>query len=620
MNIPPKYCLNPGCILDNRYIIKRYISSGGFGITYEALDNRLNTRVAIKELFSKGINDRNNSNVIILGNNESQFKALKKRFIIEAQRLCSLSHPNIVRVTDVFEANDTAYFVMDYIEGSTLSNTPLPLSEEVVRKYLDQILNAIKFIHERSILHLDIKPANIMLDRNDNIILIDFGASRINNPVNDNNDGLSNTTSYISYSPGYAPLEQVFPGKVELDTYTDIYALGATLYHLLIGRKPPMPNEINENGIPEISGISNEMKNAIAQALEPNATSRLFSVNQFRRALNGEIINVKDENQTRIKERAEAIQRRKNEDSLIEQKLAEQQRRRNEEARLDALKIWQERQKIENHKKHQEETLKKEQERRIEEDRKREMALRREFAERQKRLQENAQPNSPKAISLKNQPKSYPMPQHSVTNPPLNKNTNRPISLQSRPTTPHKPQKEHNAFVIAGTILAAIAIILVIMFYDNGDNNQKGNIDSKNQTNSIVDSTNQIKKTPIEKGSIPSKKNSEEHNTNNKNVQPNNTNSEYNKVDTYSSPNKKENISTPQNIYTKPESKKARPNEGSSVKTTKPQQASKSVNTVPDIKPKQQQSVPDIKPKQQQSVPDIKPKQQQSVPDIISKF
>ena len=273
--------LENDAMLSGRYKIVRYISSGGFANTYEAIDTRLEKRVAIKELFIDGVCNRaDEDGTVAVGvvTNEPMFKAQKDKFKKEALRLSGCSHPNIVRVYDVFEENNTIYYAMDFIEGKSLATFNRPMPEAKVQKYLMQILDALEYIHSRSILHLDLKPANIMIDGNDNVVLIDFGASKI---VDENGD-FKSTTSQMAYTPGYAPLEQT-SGASKVGSYSDIYALGATLFNLFTGKTPPMIDEILGNkDVLRINGISTQMQTVIYRAMEVSSTNRLQNVAEIK--------------------------------------------------------------------------------------------------------------------------------------------------------------------------------------------------------------------------------------------------------------------------------------------------------------------------------------------------
>lgn len=222
-----------------KYRIVRYISSGGFGCTYEAEHVLLGKRVAIKEFFVKDFCNRDEHTCQVTVGTESKkglVEKLRRKFIDEARALSALHHPGIVSVSDVFEENGTAYYVMDYIDGCSLSDLVRregPLSESRVLGYIRQVCAALSYVHAHGRLHLDIKPGNIMIDQDGNAILIDFGASK----QYDECDG-ENTSTLMGRTPGYAPLEQLGYDVVKFLPATDIYAVGATLYKLLTGVTP----------------------------------------------------------------------------------------------------------------------------------------------------------------------------------------------------------------------------------------------------------------------------------------------------------------------------------------------------------------------------------------------
>ncbi|MBO5272360.1 MAG: serine/threonine protein kinase [Muribaculaceae bacterium] len=280
--------LSKGNILAERYRIERYISSGGFANTYEAFDTRLEKRVAIKELFIEGVCNRaSDGHTVMVGvpTNARIFAGQKQKFKKEALRLSSCSHHNIVSVYDVFEENDTIYYAMEFIEGKSLESFARPLSEAVVRKYLSQVIEALKHVHAKNILHLDLKPGNIMIDATDNVKIIDFGASKIV----DSEGNFKSTTSQMAYTPGYAPLEQI-NGGANVGPYSDIYALGATLYNLLTGKKPPLVDELlADNSALRVSGISQQMQSVITQSMVVSSKIRLQNVSQIEDILNSNV-------------------------------------------------------------------------------------------------------------------------------------------------------------------------------------------------------------------------------------------------------------------------------------------------------------------------------------------
>ena len=191
-----------------KYRIERVLGQGGFGITYLATQISLNPRVAIKELFVGGIgqaiNERRGNQVVVSNvANQMYFDQQKEKFKKEALRLANLNHPNLVKVHELFEENGTAYYVMDYIEGMSLRtklNKEGCLPENLVLKYLQQVLSALEVAHKQSIWHLDIKPENIMVDKYEHVYLIDFGASK-----HIEKGGTLTTSLALAYTRSYCP-------------------------------------------------------------------------------------------------------------------------------------------------------------------------------------------------------------------------------------------------------------------------------------------------------------------------------------------------------------------------------------------------------------------------------
>lgn len=277
--------LQPGTILD-QYTISQHLASGGFGNTYLAT-NRLGAPVVIKEFYMSGVcsRDVDSRNITIsIDENKPLFSSQKNKFLKEAKRIHSFSHPNIVKVSDLFQTNGTAYYVMDYIDGISLAQMQKPLSEEKVMHYLRQIMNALEYVHSKKLTHLDIKPSNIMIDHNDNAILIDFGASKLFD--NEEDCKKSRTTTGMAYTPGYAPIEQISNEIEAIGPHSDIYALGATLYNLLTNLQPPLPSEVRKKGLPQISNISPTLMNAINNAMKFFDNERIQNVAELRLALN----------------------------------------------------------------------------------------------------------------------------------------------------------------------------------------------------------------------------------------------------------------------------------------------------------------------------------------------
>ena len=279
--------LKVGTILRGIYRIDSYLSSGGFGNTYVATNIEFDERVAIKEFFMKGVTQRDdNQTTVSVSNieNHNSFLEQREKFKKEARRIRQLNNPHIVRVHDLFEENGTAYYVMDYVDGENLSErlkrTGRPMTEDEVNHILPQILDALKSIHDAGIWHLDLKPANIMVDKTDNVKLIDFGASKQLNAQK----GGATTSTAISYTNGYAPREQMEQNYDKFGPWTDIYALGATLYNLLTNKRPPLPTDIDDDISEDkhlvlpMPNVSDQMKQIVLWLMKTNRMERPQSV------------------------------------------------------------------------------------------------------------------------------------------------------------------------------------------------------------------------------------------------------------------------------------------------------------------------------------------------------
>lgn len=284
-----------GTLLANgKYRIEQYLSSGGFGNTYIATDLAFDEKVAIKELYIKGVCGRDGSTndvAITLTENQRTFEAQREKFRKEARRLRRLSNAHIVKVHDLFDENGTSYYVMDFIEGESLSarlkRTGHAMAVADVLLLLPQVLDALETVHNAGIWHLDLKPANIMLDRQGNVQLIDFGASKQLR----NQDGQSlSTSSALAYTPGYASSEQMEQNLEKFGPWTDLYSLGATIFNLLTLQQPPSPSDIDEDVNEALlthlpSGIDAKVSELIVWLMKPNRKMRPQSVADVRQYL-----------------------------------------------------------------------------------------------------------------------------------------------------------------------------------------------------------------------------------------------------------------------------------------------------------------------------------------------
>ena len=275
--------LQPDTVLcDGKYTIRKKIGEGGFGITYTALQSGLNRIVCIKEYFPAGKCARatHACTVYVKGTSENVFEKYRQAFVKEAKMLATLHHPNIVEVIDIFDENNTSYMVMAFIEGKSLQSIVDArgrLSYTEVVNYIAQVTNAIGYLHERHILHRDIKPDNIMITADYKAILIDFGSAR-----EFEQDKTQIHTSMLTH--GYAPTEQ-YTAKSRKGSYTDIYAIGATMYFVLTGQVPlkaaarlteqmAAPKEI----APDIPDNANR---TILKAMQLKAENRHQTVQEF---------------------------------------------------------------------------------------------------------------------------------------------------------------------------------------------------------------------------------------------------------------------------------------------------------------------------------------------------
>lgn len=290
--------LEKGTILKGNsysYEIVKTLGQGAFGITYLASVKMAgalgtidaNIKVAIKEFFMKEINGREGMTVTS-GSKDGLFEDYRRKFVREAKNLSKLRHPNIVNVLEAFEANNTCYYVMEYMDGGSLDELIAKrhgLSEEDTVKYSLQIASALAFMHSNKMLHLDLKPKNIMMN-NGNAVLIDFGLSK---QYNGNGEPESSTTVGAG-TPGYAPIEQAnYQDGNGFPVTMDIYALGATMFKMLTGERPPIASDILNDGFPSqlLKEKSQELAAVVEKAMQPMKKQRLQTVEEASALLCG---------------------------------------------------------------------------------------------------------------------------------------------------------------------------------------------------------------------------------------------------------------------------------------------------------------------------------------------
>jgi serine/threonine protein kinase len=270
--------LAPDTILQSRYRVTGHLGQGGMGAVYEAIDLRLGHTVALKQTLT---------------NDESQWKQFER----EARLLAWLNHPALPRVSDYFTEGHRAFFVMQFVEGQDLAEIiaqqPGPLPRQVVVAWADQLLDALIYLHthERQIIHRDIKPHNLKITARGQIVLLDFGLAKTQTA---DSSGDISSTSVFGYTPRYAPLEQI--QDLGTSPQSDIYALGATLYHLLTGVKPPdalaratalvsaRPNPLKPAD-EIVAAVGVELGAILTRAMAQNPNDRYATAVEFREAL-----------------------------------------------------------------------------------------------------------------------------------------------------------------------------------------------------------------------------------------------------------------------------------------------------------------------------------------------
>lgn len=280
--------LPEGTILKRRYSIDAHLASGGFGNTYVAIDNETNERVAIKEFYIQEICVRHEPDGDVTTGttgNRDIFDAQHKKFHTEAKRIRTLDNEHIVRVRDLFSENGTSYYVMDYIKGYNLYNLMKelgrPLEEKEVMHMVEQLLDALEYIHGKGIFHLDLKPANAIVQEGSGIVkLIDFGSSKM---MENGRPKVTNTG--LNYTKGYAPLEQIEQNIEKVGPWTDLYALGGIMYNLLTRQQPPLPSDIAENGKKVLqlpADVSETPRHLVYWLMSPDRKKRPQSVKQVK--------------------------------------------------------------------------------------------------------------------------------------------------------------------------------------------------------------------------------------------------------------------------------------------------------------------------------------------------
>ena len=284
-NLPHQ--LPQGQILKGQYVVGRVLGQGGFGITYLGYDQMLNRRVAIKEYFPSELVTRETTRTyaVTCTSGEDIFRKGRERFLREAQTLAKLQNvAEIARVYAFFEENDTAYIVMEYVEGETLQEyirkAGGKLTPQETLTLLKPIIAALSKVHQAGMIHRDISPDNIMITKSGGVKLLDFGTARDVDPIS--NHATRSTQAVLKY--GYAPMEQ-YRSRGKLGPWTDEYALCATVYCCLTGQVPPeAPTRLVENtkvDWEEIPGLTQRQIAALQKGMALRSEERFQTVEEF---------------------------------------------------------------------------------------------------------------------------------------------------------------------------------------------------------------------------------------------------------------------------------------------------------------------------------------------------
>lgn len=291
-NILMRNALKPGCVLNGeqeKYVVESVLGAGGFGITYEVSSEivhkniKVKARFALKEHFLSDFCERDEATGMVkyMASAGEKVENSIKDFIGEANRLIRIgkNHPNIVKVNEIFRANGTAYYVMEYLEGETLADCIKrkgSLTEQETMMIMRPVMEAVAELHKSSLTHLDIKPENIMLTGNDSglrPVLIDFGLAK----HYDKKGSPTSTINTLGCSHGYSPAEQ-YAGITVFSPTADIYALGATLFHCLTGNMPAKSTELKPGQLAGLlKGVAPAVRDAVLHAMKPFPDERTQS-------------------------------------------------------------------------------------------------------------------------------------------------------------------------------------------------------------------------------------------------------------------------------------------------------------------------------------------------------
>lgn len=322
--------LPAGTVLDGRYILGRTLGQGGFGITYVAKDHKTGNLVAVKEYFPETLATRTTDRTVsaFTDRREENFLYGKECFLKEAETLAQfIGNPNIVKVYIYFEENNTAYFVMDYVQGVSFRDYLKEhgkISWEEAKSFLFPIMDALSEVHSKGIIHRDVTPDNIYITKDGLVKLLDFGAARYS--LGDRSRSLD-----VVLKPGFAPREQ-YSRHGRQGPYTDVYALAATYYFAITGRLPPDSIDRQDHDeliLPSSLGVKipPEEEDALCKALAVSSFERFQNMEEFKQALlSPNPVSVNTPKQT-TKNEKDTIDKPKT-DNNAESKLEEKKKRK----------------------------------------------------------------------------------------------------------------------------------------------------------------------------------------------------------------------------------------------------------------------------------------------------
>ena len=292
MTIDEKYplALPRGSVLAGQYVIEQVLGQGGFGITYKAMDHKTGQSVAVKEFFPDSMATRTTATTVsaFTGERGESFAYGKGCFLQEAETLAQfIGNEHIVRVYSYFEENGTAYFVMEFVEGTSfdqyIKERGGKVPYEEAERILLPVVDALAAVHAKGIVHRDVTPDNIYITRDGTVKLLDFGAARYS--LGDKSRSLD-----VVLKHGFAPKEQ-YTRHGKQGPFTDVYTVGASFYFAITGKRPPdsIDRMDEDELIPpsSLTRIPTQKEDAILKAMSVQPANRYQTMGEFRRALMG---------------------------------------------------------------------------------------------------------------------------------------------------------------------------------------------------------------------------------------------------------------------------------------------------------------------------------------------